>query len=53
MKHKLKKYGKWGLYAFLAYQVIGLVVLALNFDTIWSESMKTGETIAHQIIGDK
>jgi hypothetical protein len=49
---RLKKYGKWGLYSFLAYQVVGLIVLALNFDTIWSESIKAGETIAGQIVGN-
>ena len=53
MKKVLKKYGKWGLYAFLAYQVIGLVFLAFNFETIWNESIKAGNSIAQEIVGEK
>ena len=52
-KSKLKKYGKWGLYAFLAYQVVGLIVLAFNFDTIMSESTKIGQSIAQEMVGNK
>jgi hypothetical protein len=49
MSKILKKYGKWGLYAFLAYQVVGLTFLALNFETIWTQS----QSIATSIIGEK
>lgn len=49
----LKEHGKWALYAFLAYQVVGLVILVLNFDTIWADSQQMGNDIAVQLIGVK
>jgi hypothetical protein len=49
MKQKLKKYGKWGLYAFLAYQVVGLIIVILSWDTIMTQS----QDIAYDIIGGK
>jgi hypothetical protein len=48
MKTKLKKYGKWAFIAFIAYQIIGLIVAILIFDTIILEA----ETIANNIIGE-
>jgi hypothetical protein len=53
LKRGLKKYGKIGLWLFIAYQVIGLAVLAFNFETIWNESINAGQTIAQQITGEK
>lgn len=52
-KSKLKKYGKLGLYAFIAYQVVGLIFLAFNFETIMSESTKIGQSIAQDMVGNK
>lgn len=45
----IKKYGKWALYAFIAYQVVGLVILFLNFESIITES----QNIAYNLIGEK
>jgi hypothetical protein len=53
LKRELKKYGKIGLWLFIAYQVIGLAVLAFNFETIWNQSIATGQSIAQQITGEK
>jgi hypothetical protein len=49
MKQKLKKYGKWGLYAYLAYNVIGLIVVIFNWNSLMAES----HNIALQIMGVK
>jgi hypothetical protein len=52
-KSKLKKYGKFGLYAFIAYQVVGLIFLAFNFENIMNESTKIGQSIAQDMVGNK
>lgn len=51
IKRAIKKTGKVGLWLFIAYQVVGLVVLALNFETIWTESQAAGQAIAQQLLG--
>lgn len=51
IKRALKKTGKVGLWAFITYQIVGLTILALNFNTIWSESIAAGNAIAQQLIG--
>jgi len=51
IKRALKKTGKVGLWAFIAYQVVGLTILMLNFNTIWSESIAAGNAIAQQLVG--
>lgn len=51
IKAALKKTGRWGLVAFIAYQIVGLVILAFNFETIWAESTAVGNVIAAQLLG--
>jgi len=49
IKSKLKKVGKWGLIAFIAYQVIGLAIVIITAPEIWAQSME----IANNILGNK
>ena len=48
MKTKIKKYGKWAFIGFIAYQIIGLIIAILIFDTIIIEA----QTISNNIIGE-
>ena len=45
---QFKKYGKWALILFIAYQIVGLIVAIIMFDTIILQA----NTIANQIIGE-
>jgi hypothetical protein len=44
-RSKLKKLGKWGLIAFIAYQVIGLAIVIITGPEIWAQSMQIAESI--------